>query len=133
MQLGVQYTPPHSEREMDEIDFHGDFVDSNSYEEYFGEGSLGSVAPEQLAQSILESLQGLKSSYAVENEDLEPLVGLLNDVFSLVECIPGLRAGYNTLEEERDELERHWRKEKDKYKKRMEVGGLHCQTCVRAN
>ena len=133
MQLGVLYTPPHSGREMDEIDFHGDFVDSNNYEEYFGEGTLESVAPEQLAQSILESLQGLKSSYAVNDTDLEPLVGLLNDVFGLVECIPDLRAGYNTLEEERDELERQWRKEKDKYKKRMEVSGPHCQTCLRAS
>ena len=106
---------------MDEIDFYDSFGDSLVSEEYEGEGVVGAAAPDELAQDILENLQGLKSSYSLQDDDLIPLVGLLNDVFTILESVPSLRSHCRMLQEERDELEEQWIKEKERGKKRMEV------------
>lgn len=118
----------HPHAEMDEIDYYstGDSqsgADDTGDDEFFGEGSLDAErAPEELAQAILLDLQRLVETYGIEGAELEKLVELLKETFTIVECVPRLRDKYSALKEDRDILHDEWLKEKEKYRKRTEVG-----------
>lgn len=120
---------------MDEIDYystgdsHGGAGDTED-EEFFGEGILDAErSPEELAQAILIDLQRLVETYGIEDAELEKLVELLKETFTIVECVPNLRDKYSALKEDRDILHDEWLKEKEKYRKRTEVGMQLERTC----
>ena len=118
-------TPP---SRMDEIDYYstGDAqseADDRADEEFLGEGSLAlERSPEELAQAILYDLHHLVDTYGIEDAELENLVELLKETFTVVECVPGLKDKCSALQEDRDILHGEWLKEKEKYRKRTEVG-----------
>lgn len=112
---------------MDEIDYHA-FSDSASEaddtgdEEFLGEGDLGlERSPEDLAQAILHDLHRLVDTYEIEEAELENLVELLKETFTIVEYVPRLKDRCSALEEDKEILHNQWMKEKEKYRKIAEV------------
>ena len=112
---------------MDEIDYYGitesqGGADDAGDEEFFGEGILDAErSPEELAQAILFDLQRLVETYGIDSAELERLVELLKETFTIVESVPRLREKCSELKEDRDILHDEWLKEKEKYRKRTEV------------
>ena len=113
---------------MDEIDYYGtgesqNGADDTADEEFLWEGSLAlERSPEELAQAILDVLHRLVETYGIEDAELENLVELLKETFTIVEYVPRLKDRCSALEQDKGILHDQWAKEKEKYRQRTEVG-----------
>lgn len=113
---------------MDEIDYYStgelqNEADDTADEEFLGEGSLAlERSPEELAQAILDVLHRIVETYGIEDAELESLVELLKETFTIVEYVPHLKDRCSALEQDKGILHDQWLKEKEKYRQRTEVG-----------